>query len=92
MREILKQGERAPLRVAQQIAVLAAVGKGLLDPLPLDKVAHAEAELLRALDERIRSLEPAILRGESLAAGDRDLLLDEIRSLLGQRLSAPAEA
>ncbi len=92
VREILKQGERAPLRVAQQIAVLAAVGKGLLDPLPLDKVAHAEAELLRALDERIRSLEPAILRGESLAAGDRDLLLDEIRSVLGQRISAATEA
>ncbi len=92
VREVLKQGERAPLRVSQQIAVLAAVGAGLLDELPLDRVAAVEGELLRALDERVRALEPAILRGESLAEADRELLLEELQGRVSELGSAVLEA
>ena len=63
-----------------------------LDELPLERVAAVEGELLRALDERVRALEPAILRGESLAEADRELLLEELQGRVSELGSVVLEA
>jgi proton translocating ATP synthase F1 alpha subunit len=60
--EILKQGQYRPLPVEQQVAVLFAVTRGLLDAVPVDKIRPFEQEFLAyvtceqtALLERIRA-------------------------------------
>lgn len=45
VREILKQGEHRPLRASEQVAVLKAMNDGLLDDLPLPRIAEAEAAI-----------------------------------------------
>ncbi|MDX2485691.1 MAG: F0F1 ATP synthase subunit alpha [Pseudodonghicola sp.] len=50
IRAILRQPQNAPLRLADEVALLLAVQTGLLDPLPLDAVAAFRAELPSVLD------------------------------------------
>jgi F-type H+-transporting ATPase subunit alpha len=43
VREVLKQDECMPIQVREQIAILLAATSGLLDPVPLTRIADAEA-------------------------------------------------
>lgn len=43
VREILKQNEHEPLRASAQMVALRAVNAGLLDDLPLERIAQAES-------------------------------------------------
>jgi len=65
VREVLKQGQLAPLAAAEQIAVLFAVARGLLDTVPLEKMAEAEAEMRSAL-----AADPALASELANAPGD----------------------
>ena len=74
IREIFKQSQNAPLGVAQQIAVLLAAGEGLLDELPTERVADAEAAIVREVDGQLQELAGRIESGEKLNDDDRDAL------------------
>ena len=50
IRAILRQPQNAPLRLADEVALLIAVQSGILDPLPLDTVASFRRELPGHLD------------------------------------------
>jgi F-type H+-transporting ATPase subunit alpha len=50
IRAILRQPQNAPLRLADEVALLLAVQSGLLDPLSLDSVATFRELLPSALD------------------------------------------
>ena len=50
IRAVLAQGQYAPLRLADEVALLLALQKGLLDQLPLEMVAIMRAELPNWLD------------------------------------------
>ncbi|MCJ7712487.1 MAG: alternate F1F0 ATPase, F1 subunit alpha [Chloroflexi bacterium] len=52
VREILKQPQYEPLGVAEQVAVLVAVTGGLLDDLPVERIALAERALRQAISSR----------------------------------------
>ncbi len=56
LREVLKQGQYAPMPLERQIAILYAVGEGYLDDLPLEKVADFEASFLRFIEEEHPSI------------------------------------
>jgi len=79
VREILKQGERAPLPVPEQVAVLLAATGGAFDVVPVEAVAEAEQMLCRALRGSQPELCDRIARGGNLAEGDRTALLDLAR-------------
>lgn len=51
VREVLKQPQYAPMRVAEQIAVLVAVNEGVLDPLPPGEIARAQHRIREAVTE-----------------------------------------
>ena len=51
VREVLKQDQFSALSVGEQIAILLCTSKGLLDPVPLEKMVEAE----RLIVERVRS-------------------------------------
>ena len=50
IREILRQPQNAPFRLADEVALMLAVQSGLLDPLPLAAVAAFRAALPAALN------------------------------------------
>ena len=52
IRAILNQPQHAPLRLADEVALVLAVQSGLLDPLPLPAVAAFRRGLHDALDQR----------------------------------------
>lgn len=66
VREALKQDQFSPMTDAEQIAVLLAVTRGLLDDLPIEAMEKAQ----RAIVEAVRS-DPGPV-AEALAAGGAD--------------------
>lgn len=56
LREILKQGQYAPMPVEKQIILIFAVTHGYLDAVPADKVLAYEEQLLAQLDARGKTL------------------------------------
>ena len=50
MVEILKQNQYVPMDVEKQVAIIFAVSKGYLDPVPADKVAEFESSLFDYLE------------------------------------------
>lgn len=50
--EILKQGQFAPLRVEQQVAIIYLGTKGLLSAVPVNKIREFEADFLTFLENK----------------------------------------
>jgi F-type H+-transporting ATPase subunit alpha len=50
--EILKQPQYAPMDVEKQVAVIWAASNGYVDDIPVDRVRHFEAELLKFLENQ----------------------------------------
>jgi F-type H+-transporting ATPase subunit alpha len=91
VREILKQNQFAPMPAAEQIAMLLAVNKGMLDEVPLQRTAAAETAIIAMLS-RNREL------AEALATADKNdpiwrQLEEELRkTIAGQAPDAPDAA
>jgi F-type H+/Na+-transporting ATPase subunit alpha len=82
VREVLKQPQYEPLRVAEQIAVLLAVTAGLFDDLPLDEIGPASLRLRQEVLEKETAVCRRIERGEQLSDADRETLLKRSQSVL----------
>ena len=67
LREILKQPQFQAVPPAEQIAVLAASSRHLLDELPPEQLAAAEQAIRKAVRERGAALCQSIERGEKLS-------------------------
>ncbi len=66
IRAVLAQGQYAPFRLADEVALLLALQKGLLDQLPLEMVAIMRAELPNWLDRSVGLLVEEIERSGRL--------------------------
>jgi F-type H+-transporting ATPase subunit alpha len=79
VREVLKQAQYATLPAPAQVATLLVVTAGLLDPVPLDRVAEAT----RLVHDTVRVALPevwyAIARGERLTDSQREAVLAAVR-------------
>jgi F-type H+/Na+-transporting ATPase subunit alpha len=84
---VLKQPQYATLPAAAQVATLLAVTAGLFDPLPLDRMADAEAVVREAVRRELPELWNAITRGDALTDEQRARLIDTARA----RLTADVE-
>ena len=60
VREALKQRELSTMAAGEQIAVLLAVARGLMDEVPVEKVVEAEAVVLEKVKAEIPDLENAV--------------------------------
>lgn len=78
VRETLKQTEHELLSPGEQIVILYAVSEGLLDELPLERMAEAQERLVAAARERWD------LEEEIAQAGKKDALWDDLREVLEQ--------
>ena len=74
IREALRQPQHAPFRLVDEVALMLAVQSGMLDPLPLAKVAAFRAGLPAALDrDAPETLRRIAETGEMDAAAKDDL-------------------
>jgi F-type H+-transporting ATPase subunit alpha len=82
VREILKQPEHDLPTVPEQLVVLVATTEGLLDAVPLERVAEAEAALRRMVREAHPALAERLALGEKLGQDDRATILQAARETL----------
>jgi F-type H+-transporting ATPase subunit alpha len=82
VREALKQREETRLAPPEQIAVLLAATHGLMDDLPLDRVAEAERAISEAIRARAATVCRRIENGEAFGEDERAALITTIRSAL----------
>ena len=75
IRAILRQPQNAPLRLADEVALLLSVQSGLLDALPLDAVVTFRAALPSALDRDAADALRAIAETRDLDAEARAALM-----------------
>jgi F-type H+-transporting ATPase subunit alpha len=81
VREALKQDQFSALSAAEQVTVLLAVTKGLLDDIPVEKMAVAEKAILEKAKAGMPDLEEGIG-----AAGPDDALWEHLLSVLADEL------
>jgi F-type H+/Na+-transporting ATPase subunit alpha len=88
IREMLRQPQHAPLRLADEVALMLAMGAGLLDPLPQTTIAALRAGLAAMLDREASGLVAQLAGRTSLEDGIRETLLLVVKRLLASLTSA----
>jgi F-type H+/Na+-transporting ATPase subunit alpha len=76
IRAVLRQDQHAPLRLADEVALMLALQAGLLDPLPLPAIAAFRAALPAALDTTAALA--LILAGKDIDDASRSALLETL--------------
>jgi F-type H+-transporting ATPase subunit alpha len=87
VREMLKQKQYAPMPAAVQIAVMLSVTSGLLDAVPLAKIAVAEQAIAQAVSTQLADLCLQIETGAELTDTDREDLLKTAKTSISAALS-----
>ncbi len=82
IRACLKQPEFSPVAVPAQITVLLALTAGLLDQVPLERVAEAEQVLHRAAAQIPEDVGRRLALAGEFAAADRALIIEIARRAL----------
>jgi F-type H+-transporting ATPase subunit alpha len=82
VREVLKQAERDLFSVPEQVIVLLATTKGLLDAVALERIADAEQDLRRIFPAEHADLYEAIADGRQLNEDDRHTILAAAERIL----------
>ncbi|MFO7581352.1 alternate F1F0 ATPase, F1 subunit alpha [Guyparkeria sp.] len=82
IRACLRQGESAPLSVAEQVVVLLALTEGLFDPVPLERMDEAEQAVRQTVEDLPDSLAARLESAESLDQEDRKQVVEHARDLL----------
>lgn len=81
IRALLAQPQYAPLRLADEVALLAALNNGLLDPLPLEKIPAFREALPGWLDHAAADAVAAMGRSGNLGENDRKSLMAALAAL-----------
>ena len=82
IRAILNQPQHAPLRLADEVALVLAVQSGLLDPLPLPAVAEFRSGLRDALDRGAPDAVRLIQESGTLDDARKQALRETLRQYL----------
>lgn len=82
IRNCLVQGESEALSLAEQITLLLALSKGLLDDVPQDKIKGARAALCAAVSYLPSDLKTALFSDKKLNDATCKTILDNARAAL----------
>ncbi len=78
--ELLKQRQYAPMKVEEQVVMIFAATKGLLDKVPTEKVNTIEAEMVSALRAKVPAAFDELTGSGKLSADTEAKLVEEIRN------------
>ena len=81
IRAVLTQPQFAPLRLADEVALLIALQAGLFDAAAVDDIARFRAELPAWLDHTAKPIVDGIERSGKLDPADRDELMQALADL-----------
>lgn len=81
LRAVLRQSQHAPMRLVDEVALVLAVQKGLLDSLTLPQVTALRAALPAALDSSASKASAAVMASGRLADEDCAALLEVLGKL-----------
>lgn len=89
IREALRQPQHAPLRLVDEVALMLALGAGLLDPLALPQIATLRDDLPAALTRDAAPAVAALAKTGSLSDASRAQLIAAITQLIAKLASPP---
>jgi F-type H+-transporting ATPase subunit alpha len=92
VREILKQPQYEPMRVAEQIAVLLTVTEGLLDEIRIKQVAGMGKAICKAITTKLPYICLRIESGENLTQADIQAILNVARETIDKESEEEAPA
>jgi F-type H+-transporting ATPase subunit alpha len=76
--EVLKQPQYQPLSLAQQVSILFAANKGLLDDVETNRLGKFKEEWFKYLGAQAKDTEAKLLSGDKLSDADEQALTDHI--------------
>ena len=77
--EVLKQPQYAPLSVAQQVSILFAANKGILDTVDNKAISTFKAEWFPYLAANLKDVEASLNAGDKLEGANETKMLDELK-------------
>jgi len=89
IRALLTQPRYAPLRLADQVALLAALEAGVLDEAPVEVVGEIQARLPAHLDACAPQSVAALMDGAPLDEPLRESLVAKVKELVKELRAAP---
>jgi F-type H+-transporting ATPase subunit alpha len=89
IRAILNQPQHAPLRLADQVALISAVQAGLLDPVPLERIVEFRHGLPAMLDRDAAAVVSAIQNTGTLGKAEQTALSAAMRAYAAGFAPAP---
>jgi F-type H+-transporting ATPase subunit alpha len=90
IRAVLAQPQFAPLRLADEVALITALQTGLLDRVPLEKIGEFRSELPAWLDRSLAALVEQIEHSGQLDDAGRIRLREELAGLAEKVTAEPA--
>jgi len=88
LRELLKQSQFSPLNLAEQVAVVYAGVKGLIDTVPVDKVVQFARELREYLKSSKPEFISKVMSEKQLSDEAEAMLKDAIKEVTSSMLAA----
>lgn len=79
IREMLKQNQYSPYSVLEQVVLLLAVSRGLLDEVPLAEITVAKQKLTRELAGKFERIKEEIKNNQQLESEDVEKLIEFIK-------------
>jgi len=76
--EVLKQPQYQPLTLAQQVSIIFAANKGLLDDIDTKNISKFKSEWFKYLSAQAKDIESKITTGDKLTEADEKVLTDQI--------------
>lgn len=89
IRTCLKQNELHPLTVSEQMIVLLALTSGLFDNISIDKIAEAEATILKNMGQFPSEMLERLFTQKPLSNEDRSLILKIAGEIISPLLEEP---
>ncbi len=76
--EVLKQPQYEPLTLAQQVSIIFAANRGLLDDVDTKKIGKFKSEWFKYLSTQARDIESKLSSGDKMTAEDEKALADQL--------------
>ncbi|HEY9777035.1 MAG TPA: F0F1 ATP synthase subunit alpha [Planktothrix sp.] len=76
--EVLKQPQYQPLLLSQQVSLIFAANKGLLDDIDVKEIGRFKAEWFKYLSAQAKEMEAKLNSGDKLSEADEKTLEDHI--------------
>jgi F-type H+-transporting ATPase subunit alpha len=76
--EVLKQPQFQPLQLAQQVSILYAANRGVLDDVDNKEIQRFKAEWFKYLSAQAKEIETKLNTGDKLSSEDEQALLDAL--------------